>query len=55
MQKNDEFREIEKEIVEQLAANKTKISSKLEKLVQKRLGLKNKKAEIKKKAKTRID
>lgn len=38
-----------------MAANKSKISSKLEKLVEKRLMLKNKKGEIKKKAKARID
>lgn len=35
--------------------NKSKISSKLEKLVEKRQLLKNKKADVKKKAKARID
>lgn len=46
---------MEKEIVEQLQASKGKVNNKLEKLVERRLALKNRKGEVKKKAKARID
>ena len=40
---------------QQLKENKTKINSKMEKLVQRRQELKNKKADLKKRAKAKIE